>query len=92
MSDLRFMLRNDSGSEGSYLLDGQTYFLMPGDKKILDREPTTVTANIILSRYLAGRESEVLNKLPKDAKGLLPAAEPVEDSKPKESKEEKTKD
>ena len=58
-----FVLRNQSQSEGMYLIDGEYKTLYPGEEKTLEHEPTSKTSNLFISMYRKEvSETPVLNK------------------------------
>ena len=67
MSEIRFMVRNRSKSEGQYFLDNEYHTLMPGELKVLHNKPVNATANITVSTFkqesLGGKKKGVLNTI-----------------------------
>jgi hypothetical protein len=62
MKQTFYLLRNNSGSEGSYLLNGEYKTIYPGEKIDLKSRPTNVTSNIIISIYRKEtKETPILN-------------------------------
>lgn len=58
-----YTLKNKSGSEGTYLLNGEYKPLYPGEEITLDRPPVNKTANIVLTIYKKNvGSSEILRK------------------------------
>jgi hypothetical protein len=57
------ILKNNSGSEGTYFIDGEYKTIFPGQEITLDKIPVNKTANIttVLYRRTIGEE-KVLNK------------------------------
>lgn len=65
MKKTYYLMKNVSGSEGTYLLDGKYLPLYPGEEKVLDRPPVNKTANIMLSTFKRDVGSgQILNKKP----------------------------
>lgn len=58
-----YIIKNNSGSAGTYLIDNDYKTLFPGEKLTLDKKPVNTTANIIVTifRKEVGGE-KILNK------------------------------
>ena len=60
-----YILKNISGSEGTYFLDGEYKPLYPGDELVLDKLPVNKTANILISTFKKEvGPAKILNKKP----------------------------
>lgn len=60
MKSIYYMVRNESGSDGQYFIDGQYHYLAPGQKEILTKEPVNATQNVVISMF----KREVFNSEP----------------------------
>lgn len=63
MKQTFYIIKNTSGSEGTFLLDNQYQTLYPGEKITLNKKPVNTTSNIIVTMYRkeVGGET-ILNK------------------------------
>lgn len=63
MKQTFYIIKNNSGSEGTYLLDNEYKTLYPGEKLTLNKKPVNTTANIIVTMFRkeVGGET-ILNK------------------------------
>jgi hypothetical protein len=60
-----YILKNVSGSEGTYFLDGEYKSLYPGDEIVLDRAPVNKTTNLQVSIFKKEvGPAKILNKKP----------------------------
>jgi len=66
MKVTKYLIRNKSGSEGTYFLNGEYYVLSAGSMITLDKKPVNMTNNLSLSVFQqeVGGRSEILNKIP----------------------------
>ena len=51
MKQTFYLLKNNSRSEGTYLLKGEYKTLFPGEEITLKQRPTNTTSNILISIY-----------------------------------------
>jgi len=65
MKQTFYILKNNSGSDGTYLLSGEYLTLYPGDEVTLKQRPTNITSNIIVSMYRKEVGETILNLKPK---------------------------
>ena len=65
MKETFFMLKNNSKSEGTYLIDGEYKPIYPGETITLKKAPVNYTNNVSMVMYKkeTGR-GEILNKKP----------------------------
>lgn len=63
MKQAFYILKNNSASEGTYLINGEYKVLFPGQEVTLDRAPSNKTENLItlVFRKEVGEE-KILNK------------------------------
>ena len=64
MKDIYYMVRNESGSDGQYFLDGEYHYLASGQKEILKKEPVNATQNIVISMFKRETFSSEPHKIP----------------------------
>ena len=63
MKQTFFTLKNNSKSEGTYLIDGEYKVIYPGETISLKKSPTSYTANVSLTLYRKDiAESPILYK------------------------------
>lgn len=67
--EIRYILKNNSSSEGTYLIDGKYETLFPNKEIELNKRPTTVTENISITIYRKRVGEEILYTKPKNIKG-----------------------
>lgn len=85
-----YTLKNKSGSEGTYLLNGEYKPLYPGEEITLDRPPVNKTANIVLTMYKKDvGNSGILRKKPVKMPENEPKKTPKQESKPAPQQEAK---
>jgi hypothetical protein len=69
MKQTFYILKNNSGSDGTYLLNGEYKTIFPGERIDLKNRPTNMTSNITLSIYKKEvSDSPILNLKPKTIK------------------------
>ena len=68
MKQTFYLLRNNSRSEGTYLLKGEYKTLYAGEEITLKQRPTNTTANILISVYRKEVGETILNLKPKTVK------------------------
>ena len=69
MKQTFYILKNNSGSDGTYLLNGEYKTIFPGERIDLKSRPTNMTSNITLSIYRKETEpTPILNLKPKTIK------------------------
>lgn len=66
MKQTFYILKNNSGSDGTYLLNGEYKTIFPGERIDLKNRPTNMTSNITLSIYKKEvSDSPILNLKPR---------------------------
>lgn len=61
-----YILKNNSGSDGTYLLNGEYKTIFPGERIDLKSRPTNITSNVTISIYKKDvGDSPILNLKPK---------------------------
>ena len=68
MKQTFYLLKNNSHSEGTYLIKGEYKTLFPGEEVTLKQRPTNTTANILTSIYKKEVGEVILNLKPKTTK------------------------
>ena len=68
MKQTFYILKNNSGSEGTYLIKGEYKSLFPGEQIELKSMPTNRTANLTLSMYRKEIGEVILNLKPRTVK------------------------
>jgi len=69
MKQTFYMIRNDSKSEGTYLIDNEYKTIHPGQEISLPKPPVNKTVNVTLIMYKREvGESPILYKKPKKTK------------------------
>lgn len=66
--EIRYILKNNSGSEGTYLIDGEYKTLFPNKDIELKKRPVTMTDNISLTIYRKRVGEEILHTKSKSTK------------------------
>jgi len=66
--EIRYILKNNSSSEGTYLIDKEYKTLFPNTEVELRKRPTTVTNNITITIYRKRVGEEILYTKPKNVK------------------------
>lgn len=51
MKNIYYMVRNASGSDGQFYLDGRYYFIAAGQTITLTKKPINTTANVVVSVF-----------------------------------------
>ena len=51
MKQTFYILKNNSGSDGTYLLNGEYKTIFPGERIDLENRPTNITSNVIISIF-----------------------------------------
>lgn len=60
-----YILKNISGSEGTYFLDGEYVPIYPGDEVVLEKPPVNKTSNLQISIFKKEvGPAKILNKKP----------------------------
>lgn len=66
MKQTFYILKNNSGSDGTYLLNGEYKTIFSGERIDLKNRPTNMTSNITISIYKKEvSDSPILNLKPK---------------------------
>lgn len=68
MKQTFYLLKNNSRSEGTYLIKGEYKTLFPGDEITINQRPTNTTSNILISVYKKEMGETILNLKPRTAK------------------------
>lgn len=69
MKQTFYILKNNSSSDGTYLLNGEYKTIFPGERIDLKNRPTNMTSNITISIYKKEvSDSPILNLKPKTVK------------------------
>lgn len=64
MKQTFYILKNNSGSEGTFLIDGEYKSIFPGEKIELTKRPVNKTENVTLVIYRKNvGDSPILNKI-----------------------------
>lgn len=63
-----YLLRNNSNSDGNYLIDGVYKPIYPDEKIQLNRRPTSVTSNVTVSIFRKEVGETILHLKPKTVK------------------------
>ena len=64
MKQTFYILKNNSGSEGTFLIDGEYKSIFPGEKIELTKKPVNKTENVTLVIYRKNvGDSPILNKI-----------------------------
>ena len=64
MKQTFYILKNESGSEGTFLINGEYKSIYPGEKFEFTQKPTNKTENVTLIMYRKEvGESPILNKI-----------------------------
>ena len=64
MKQTFYILKNNSGSEGTFLIDGEYKSIFPGEKIELTKRPVNKTENVTLVIYKKNvGDSPILNKI-----------------------------
>ena len=65
MKETKYIIRNNSRSEGTYFSNGEYKIIYPGEEILLDRAPVSKTANvtmIVFKKPVSEGIKEPLNK------------------------------
>lgn len=66
MKQTFYIVKNNSRSEGTYLIKGEYKTIFPGEEITLKQRPTTTTSNVLISMYKKETSEEtILNLKPK---------------------------
>lgn len=68
MKQTFYLLKNNSRSEGTYLIKGEYKTLFPGEEITVTQRPTNTTSNILISVYKKEIGETILNLKPKTVK------------------------
>lgn len=68
MKQTFYLLKNNSRSEGTYLIKGEYKTLFPGEEITLKQRPTNTTSNILISVYKKEMSETILNLKPRTVK------------------------
>ena len=68
MKQTFYLLKNNSYSEGTYLIKGEYKTLFPGDEITINQRPTNTTSNILISVYKKEMGEVILNLKPRIVK------------------------
>ena len=68
MKQTFYFLKNNSRSEGTYLIKGEYKTLFPGEEITVTQRPTNTTSNILISVYKKEIGETILNLKPKTVK------------------------
>lgn len=69
MKQTFYIVKNNSRSEGTYLIKGEYKTIFPGEEITLKQRPTTTTSNVLISMYKKEvSDSPILNLKPKTVK------------------------
>ena len=73
MKQTFYILKNNSGSDGTYLLNGEYKTIFPGERIDLKSKPTNITSNVTISIYKKQvEESPILNLKPRTVTKVEP--------------------
>ena len=73
MKQTFYILKNNSGSDGTYLLNGEYRTIFPGERIDLKSKPTNITSNVTISIYKKQvEESPILNLKPRTVTKVEP--------------------
>lgn len=68
MKQTFYLLKNNSRSEGTYLIKGEYKTLFPDEEITLKQRPTNTTSNILISVYKKEMGETILNLKPRTVK------------------------